>query len=470
MRLWRPQSVRYYLALTAAALALRLAFVCGHPVVDGDTFFYGELARNWVRFGILGVGDGVGATPSLIRLPGYPAFLAALWSVFGINNFLAVLLAQTAVDVATCFVVANLARRLVGSGRAARIAFLLAALCPFTANYAASALTETLAIFFAALALDLAVAAGHRPGLRLWTGCGAAVAAGILMRPDGGILLAALVAYLGLCCLTGQPDATAAPPPARRFAPWLARALVLCLVALAPLAPWTLRNWHDFGLFQPLAPRYANDPSEFVPRGWQTWVKTWIADYVSVAEIYWVEGEETLDLSRLPARAFDTAEERARVAALFAAYNTGERRFTPELDAQFRRLAAERIRRHPVRYYVLLPALRIADMWLRPRTEMLNLAIRWWEFGSPPESLAALLFGLLNLAYLAAACLGAVFLWKRPGSAPGWGMLVIFVVLRSLFLGSLENPEPRYTLECYPVVFVLAAAWLNARFYRPANR
>jgi hypothetical protein len=39
-------------------------------------------------------------------------------------------------------------------------------------------------------------------------------------------------------------------------------------------------------------------------------------------------------------------------------------------------------------------------------------------------------------------------------------MLLAFVVLRSLFLGTLENPEPRYTLECYPVIIVLAAAAL----------
>jgi len=42
--------------------------------------------------------------------------------------------------------------------------------------------------------------------------------------------------------------------------------------------------------------------------------------------------------------------------------------------------------------------------------------------------------------------------------------LLIFVVLRSLFLSTLENPEPRYTLECYPVVIVLAAAaWQRRR-------
>jgi len=30
-------------------------------------------------------------------------------------------------------------------------------------------------------------------------------------------------------------------------------------------------------------------------------------------------------------------------------------------------------------------------------------------------------------------------------------------VLRSAFLGTLENPEPRYTLECYPVVILLGS-------------
>jgi hypothetical protein len=38
--------------------------------------------------------------------------------------------------------------------------------------------------------------------------------------------------------------------------------------------------------------------------------------------------------------------------------------------------------------------------------------------------------------------------------------LLLFVILRSLFLGTIENPEPRYTLECYPVIIVSAAAFL----------
>ena len=46
---------------------------------------------------------------------------------------------------------------------------------------------------------------------------------------------------------------------------------------------------------------------------------------------------------------------------------------------------------------------------------------------------------------------------------PSLGLLLTFVILRSLFLGTLENPEARYTLECYPVVVVLAAAAFQRR-------
>ncbi len=50
----------------------------------------------------------------------------------------------------------------------------------------------------------------------------------------------------------------------------------------------------------------------------------------------------------------------------------------------------------------------------------------------------------------------AAGLWRLRFSF-GVGLLLMFLALRSLFLGTLENPEPRYTLECYPVVIVAAA-------------
>jgi hypothetical protein len=226
--------------------------------------------------------------------------------------------------------------------------------------------------------------------------------------------------------------------------------------------PWTLRNLHTMHRFQPLAPRYANDSDELVMAGFNRWTKTWIADYSSVQEIYWKVPGDDIDVSRLPSRAFDSEKQRLETEQLLAEYNQ-EHEVTPELDARFAALAATRIHSAPLRYYVCLPALRIADMWLRPRTELLPSDPRWWEFNDETAWLAvSIVFGLLNLAYIAAAAAGLL----RSRAVAGIGMFVLFLLVRSLFLGSLENPEPRYTLESYPVVILLAAALFSEKSNR----
>ena len=363
--------------------------------------------------------------------------------------------------MATCFLIADLARRLF-SGRAAQAGFLLAALCPFLANYAAAALTETLEIFFTALALDLAfcgLGVGETSPQAVcsrivWLGCGLAVGAGILLRPDGGILLAAIGGYLLWRLPRSLRTERGLAPRAIIWA-----GLLVAVGALAPLIPWTVRNLHTLHRFEPLAPRYATDSDEPVMNGFNRWVKTWIADYVSVQEIYWNVPGSDIDVTRLPRRAFDSDQQQQNTSALFADYNR-DHDMTPELDARFAALAADRVHAAPLRYYLWLPAVRIADMWLRPRTELFPSDPRWWEFNDDGRWLAVSLgFGLVNLIYVTLAAAG---LW-RSREFFGIGLFILFLLLRSAFLGSLENPEPRYTLECYPVVIVLASALFQPR-------
>src|SRR6185312_15834631 len=111
-----------------------------------------------------------------------------------------VLLAQTFIDLTGCFVIAALALELFNE-KASRWAFALAALCPFTANYVSLPMTETLAIFFAGSAFLFAAKAKRKmadegSALRFWIACGVALAAGILLRPDGGILFAVILLCL----------------------------------------------------------------------------------------------------------------------------------------------------------------------------------------------------------------------------------------------------------------------------------
>jgi 4-amino-4-deoxy-L-arabinose transferase-like glycosyltransferase len=454
---------RFYAGASLAALALRLLFVVRFPAVVDDSRLYANIAENWLQHGIYGVTNSGVITPTLSRLPGYPAFLAAIFALFGIDNFRAVLLVQGLFDLATCFLVADLARRLL-SERAAQAAFLLAALCPFLANYAAAALTETLEIFFTTLALDLAFRglgigeADIRENPRvIWLGCGLSVGASILLRPDGGILLIAIGAYL-LWLLARSLLGRVAP----RFGPGtiIFAGVLVAVGAAAPLIPWTVRNLHALHRFEPLAPRYATDSDELVMSGFNRWVKTWMAEYTSVQEIYWPVPGAEMDVTRLPRRAFDSPQQQDETSELFVDYNRNHD-MTSDLDARFAALAAARIHAAPLRYYLWLPVLRIADMWLRPRTELLPSDPRWWEFNDDARWLTvSLISGLLGIVYVVLGAAGLL----RARELFGIGLLVLFLLLRSFFLGTLENPEPRYTLECYPAVIVFA----SALFYRRA--
>jgi 4-amino-4-deoxy-L-arabinose transferase-like glycosyltransferase len=469
------KDVRFFLAAILAGLALRLGFLLHFSGVVDDSRLYADIAMNWLQHGVYGITNSGEVVPTLSRLPGYPAFLAAIFAIFGWSNFRAVLLIQVLFDLGTCFLIADIARRLF-SERAAKAALMLSALCPFLANYSAAVLTETLEIFFTTLALDFALfgLAGLRPDagarrelkLLTWLGCGLSIGACILLRPDGGILLAAVGAYLFLLLLRAILEQRKKIDNAPRLAPILGAGVILVLSALAPLVPWTLRNLHTLHRFEPLAPRYANDSDEPVMVGFNRWTKTWIADYTSVQEIYWNVPGADIDVTRLPRRAFDSERQRQETAELFADYNR-DHEVTSELDARFAALAAARIHAGPLRYYVWLPALRIADMWLRPRTELLPSDPRWWEFNDEGRWLVvSLFFGLVNLAYIAAAVAG-VLRWRE---SYGFGLFFLFLLLRSLFLGTLENPEPRYTLECYPIVVLAAAALSIGKSHRPHRK
>jgi 4-amino-4-deoxy-L-arabinose transferase-like glycosyltransferase len=459
------KNARFFLAAGLAGLALRLLFVLHFPAVVDDSHFYADIAMNWLGHGVYAITNSGLVVPTLSRLPGYPAFLAIVFSVFGWNNFRAVLLIQVLFDLGSCFLIADLARRSF-SARAAKAAFVLAALCPFLANYAAAALTETLEIFFTTLALDLAVCGLGRlrsrlendsnPSSLIWLACGLSIGACILLRPDGGILFAAVGGYCFLLLLrrffSNREEIHGLATLLRD--PVLRAGVILTIATFALLLPWTLRNLHTMHRFQPLAPRYATDADDSPMPGFNRWTKTWLADYTSVEEIYWKVPGDPIEFPLLPSRAFDSPQQKLETQALFADYNRDHDE-TPEIDAGFAALAAARIHAAPLRYYLWLPALRIAGMWLRPRTELLPSDPRWWAFDDDPIWLTvSIVFGLLNLAYLGAAAAG----FLRWHEFLGIGLFVLFLALRSSFLGTLENPEPRYTLECYPVVILLAAA------------
>ena len=435
------------LALACGA-ALRLWMMKAIPQVEGDTLLYGNLAKSLLLHGRFALADGSGVLhETLIRLPGYSLFLAGCFGLFGVGNYNAVILVQIAMDLAGCVLLAGFAERIAGErmGRAAAQATLwLAALCPFTASYTAAPLTETATLFAIALALWAMSQFHARPAWVYALAFAFAVSFAAMLRPDGALVGPEQESGQVLGLPSTNRDSAA---PVKRL---LRMGVVCALLAVLPFAVWAVRNWRVFHVFEPLAPRYANNPDEPVNPGWQRWMKTWCLDFVSTDEIYWNVPDGPFDVSQLPARAFDTPAQRAETEALAAAYNDNGQDLSPAIDAGFARLADERVKADPLRFYVWLPLGRMADMWLRPRVENLNIDLDWWVYAHHnDETIFSWSYVALNALYL---LLGLMGLCLRPKY---WKWMLLYLVLRSVLLMTLEAPEARYTLECFPMLFVL---------------
>ena len=439
-------NVLWWVAL-AAGLALRLWFF-RHPMnPDDDTGVYAELARNLFHHGIYGLAaDGV-IHPHLIRLPGYPLFLGLIFALFGKDNFNAVLVAQIGFDLMSCWLIASFVREQVReqvAGRAGTIAIFLAALCPFTAAYSAIALTECLSVFAVSLALWSsgrvlrAQAEGYPArGALLLVSTGMALA--VLLRPDGALLSVAVAAAIVWYAWRQG-----------RLVAGIKTALLCGVLAVLPLAPWAARNWRTFHVVQPLAPRRVNEPGEYVTYGFYRWMSTWSVDIVSTENVFWNVGTEAIHIEDLPARAIDSPAQRAGAAAVLAEYNINKS-VTPALDAKFAALAEERLRAHPVLCRIWVPALRVADMLLRPRTETLDLDSDWWHFPRRHADRRDRCAGA-EQCRAGGGCAGGVVRRRVPWVA----LILVYGALRCALLSTMENSEPRYTLELIPMLMVCA--------------
>ncbi len=439
----------------AAGLSLRLWMLKKFFEVDGDSLIYGGLAKNLLLHGSYALTVANGETyPTLIRLPGYPLFLALCFRVFGMENYAAAAWVQIPLELAGCLLLASFVRRIVAPAqkRGAALATLwLGALCPFTAIYAAKPLTEGPTLFVLVLALWSLGRFHARPGWPSALCFTFAVSFAALLRPDGALVGVALAPALLVALRQHSTKISTAR---------LVRMAVVCvLLALAPFVAWAGRNWQVFHVFEPLAPRLATDPGEDTHPGWERWVKSWCLDFVSTYDVYWNVPDGPLEMSKLPSRAFDSPAQYAETAALAADYNAKGQNLSPDVDARFARLAEQRIAAHPLRYYVWLPLGRLADMWLRPRVENLPIDLDWWVYSHHRrETRFSWVYAGLNALYV---LLGFAGLCLRPRY---WPWMLAYLVLRSALLTTVEAPEARYTLECFPMLFAcggiaVAAVW-----------
>ena len=514
---WFP--VIFGAILIAAALVSRLAFA--HYLANdepNDGKLYAQIAVNILERNVYSVETEAPFTPTLIRLPGYPLFIAAVYAVFGHENNEAVRLTQAVFDTLTCVLIALIAFSWANEARKSRAAFwafLLAAFCPFTAIYVCVILTETPTTFLSAAMILTATyafkSAVNTKSAAWWFVTGIIAGAAVTLRPDSGLFAAAIGITLvtgGLFCRTDAlPDEK--PRFLQRIRQTFVRGAIFSLAFLLPLVPWTVRNERLFGVFQPLAPAHAEMPGEFVPQGFSDWVRTWIDDQRYIQPTLWNLEEKPIIIEQIPADAFDSDEERERVAALLDRYNhppndesnadnqtdsadsdgsnadsaddssadgTNDQindsdenadappvKMTPEIDAGFEQIARERIAREPFRYYAALPAERAAALWFDTHSTYYPFAGELFPTGKldrqKNQQFWLPLFAAAVWLYTLLAFAGGITLFRnRKANAFSLRPLILAALIifpRIVFLATLENPEPRYVVELFAVTAIL---------------
>lgn len=569
------------LAILVVAAGFRISVAHWLPN-DGpdDGRVYAQMARNLLEQHVFSHAPEAPYSPSLIRLPGYPLFLAGVYSIFGHTNNGAARIAQALIDTATCGLIALLAYYWQPDEKRKRTsaiaALALAAVCPFTTIYAATILTEVWTNFlmmatFVAVTISLRGmfttedteeerARKFRRALMWWVVAGLLAGLNVFFRPDSGLFAAAVGLTLVIAAIWSVARGRSGPSfreketnperhrpfalPQSKLSRAVVAGAVFSIAFAVVLAPWTIRNWRVFHQFQPLAPRHGEMPGEFVPRGYQLWVRSWLDDDSYVAPFLWALDTDPIDIDDVPPSAFDSAAEKDRVAALLDKYNNpdsetvsvtsappqptptpppspsasasspkaktaspspaqknsnsnkaetsdeendnsdegdqndesdqdkdesdnsatephGAVEMTPEIDAGFAQLAGERIARHRFQFYVWLPIKRARTMWFDTHSQ-------YWPFEGtllPFEDLDyehhqqywLPLFAGLTALYTLLGLAGGWVLWvSGKFEARTWLLLTMLAIgLRLILFSSLENPEPRYVVEFFPLLAVL---------------
>ena len=229
-----------------AALVTSFTFVVAlwrsQGLVDNrpDPYWFSAMAESLLR------GEGFKNFGSLLhrRTPGYPFFLAALYAIFGVKQYV-VQVAQCFLFAGTAWLTQGIGRRLF-SERVGLIAGLLCAVNITLLRYVPDLHLETLLAFFMTLSVLLSCRFVEQPSagrgaLLGLSWCVASIVKAVpLLYPP---VFAVLWWYTRL-----RKTTNGLPGLARAAAPLAVAALTMALT----IAPWTVRNYMATGHFVPI--------------------------------------------------------------------------------------------------------------------------------------------------------------------------------------------------------------------------
>ena len=339
-------------------LAPRLTMIwIGGQQISGDSFLYMGVARNIAENFCVSLSDPSGGVCAPHwggnQLPGYPAFMAAVWWVSG-GEFKFVPPAQSLVFAVAAAVLAAALRRAGAEANAVRLVVLVLAVSPSLVGWPRMLLTETLSAAAAIWLLAELVksVAERRPRI---VPTAIAMAIGIFIRYDFVLMLLPV----GLTMLYILPVFQA-----------LRSLIAVLLICALPIVGWAARA-AAVGL--PPVPPYGLTPhGEELPPGIFKWIGVWLVYQHDLRESVWALVNYDYNDFHPPLSAYRSESERRVVEGHIATLSKNFLGVSPptEIDNDFAKLARARIETEPVRYWLVLPVRRALAMWLAPTPSM----------------------------------------------------------------------------------------------------
>lgn len=387
--------------------------------------------------------------PEVIRTPGYPAFVAVIYRLFG-EHTLPVVIAQALVFAAICLIVFAIAKRVAGD-RAATVAAFMTALFPPLPYYGALVLTEVWTTFVLALAVLACLRAMQRDRVGDFILAGVLFSATTLVRPAFVLLPFGLAIAMPILVPAERSHR-------RRIGHWAAMAVAAALT----LVPWFTYNYVYLG-------RVTLSPAGGIGRG--LWEGSWQGRWA---------GRAHNDLTHTAEQPITTAQldERVRqIAAREGIAPEGMLTYVHEwreirkiwesptdpmerararvvADQEYLRAAVAHIRNDPAGWAMRRATFGTAILWVA------DIPVRHTSVNRVNPVILRMIW-LVQAVVLAVALAGLLVLLRRRryGDAALLALLLLYVTGVHVPLLS----ETRQSLPVKPIVLVLAAIALTSR-------
>lgn len=440
--------------ITVALLALaHAAFFVAYQRPDwtiawSDQGGYQQLGAAMARSGeFTRFPDSPTFIPEVIRTPGYPAFVAVIYRLFG-QHTLAVAVAQAFVFVAICLIVYAIARRIAGE-RVAVVAAIMTALFPPLPYYGALVLTEVWTTFVLLAAMLVCLRAIQDGRTRDFAIAGLLFSGTTLVRP------AFILLPFGLAI--AMPILVPSERRGRRLAQWAA----LAVVAGLTMVPWFTYNYVYLG-------RFTLSPAGGIGRGlWEgSWQGRWpgrLHDNLTDTAEQSTSREEldtrvraiAANAGMAPDGMLTYVHEWQHIRSIWETPTDPMERARARVvaDQEYLRAAIEHITADLPGWIVRRVTYGAFILWAS------DIPIRYTDINAMPWLVIRLIW-LVQVVLLAVAAAGAVVLLRSRRFAEA-----ALLILPLLYVTGVHLPllcETRQSLPVKPLVIVLAAIAVNA--------